>query len=411
MARALNKLTSRGAASLTAPGRHSDGGGLYLVVDSSGARRWLFMYRWAGKQKEMGLGGFDSVPLARAREMAQAAREALAQGTSPLEIKRAEEERPTFGVFADGVVESLSGQWRNPKHIAQWKMTLTDYAKPIRDVRVDEVTTDHVLKVLKPVWAAKPETASRLRGRIERVLDAAKAKGLRSGENPARWKGHLDHLLPKRKILSRGHHKALPVAALPGFMADLRWRAGISARALEFLILTAARTSEVREARWSEIDLEVKVWTVPAERMKASREHRVPLSPSAVALLEKLGRKGEVIFAGSKDGSFLSTGSLERVLVRMKVAVTVHGFRSTFRDWVGEETEYASDLAEAALAHIVGDATERAYRRGDALERRRKLMDVWAEFCDRCRTTPPANVARLAANGGVADALPGASGA
>ncbi len=383
MGREIKKLSARGVATETKPGRHSDGGGLYLVVDVSGAKRWLFMFRWQGKLKEMGLGGLVSVPLARARELAADARAQVAGGKNPILERRSERAVPMFGVVADTFVADLSPQWRNEKHRAQWAMTLTTYAAPLRNRPVDAVTTEDVLGVLRPLWTSKPETASRLRGRIERVLDAAKAKGLRVGENPARWRGHLDHLLPARQKLSRGHHAALPYAEMSGFMSKLREREALAGLALEFAILTASRSGEVRGALWSEMDLEKKVWNVPAARMKASREHRVPLSTATLAVLDQAAklRTGDHVFPGQKPGSELSNGAMERVLDRMKVAVTVHGFRSTFRDWAAELTDHPREVAEAALAHTVGDATERAYRRGDALEKRRRLMEDWTAFC------------------------------
>ena len=330
----------------------------------------------------MGLGGLTSVSLARARVKAAEARAQVADGVNPITHRKAE--GLTFGAFTDTLLDSIEAEWRNPKHRAQWRMTLTTYAAPLRPLAVDAVTTDDVLAVLQPIWTEKPETASRVRGRIERVLDAAKAKGLRTGENPACWRGHLDHLLPKRQKLSRGHHTALPVPAVPAFMAQLRARPAMAARSLEFTVLTAARTGETLGARWGEIDLEAAVWTVPATRMKAGREHRVPLSALAVALLralEPLRGEGPYVFPGQRRGKPLSNMAMDMMLRRMGSEVTVHGFRSTFRDWAGEETDHPREVAEAALAHTVGDATERAYRRGDALAKRRRLMDDWAAYC------------------------------
>jgi integrase len=274
--------------------------------------------------------------------------------------------------------------WRNEKHAAQWEMTLRDYAAPIRRRAVGEITTDDVLSVLKPFWNEKPETASRLRGRIERVLDAAKAQGLRSGENPARWRGHLDQLLPKRQRLTRGHHAAMDYAELPVFMMELKARQATAARALEFAILTAARSGEVLEARWHEIDLDRAVWSIPAARMKAGREHRVPLSKEALELIKALHEvsQGEAVFSGQKAGKPLSVMALAMVLRRMKIAgVTVHGFRSAFRDWAAECTNFANEVCEAALAHVIENKAEAAYRRGDLFEKRRKLMEAWATYC------------------------------
>jgi integrase len=390
MARTLHRLKSKQAES-AGVGRHADGGGLYLDRDSSGRSRWIFMYTRGGKRREMGLGpaGKDGVSLGKARDAAGIAREALKNGLDPIEARDAAPPEvvpvPTFGEVADEFVSAQSPQWRNEKHRAQWSMTLKIYAKPLRHLPVDQVDTAAVLEVLQSIWLTKPETASRLRGRIERVLDAAKAKGHRTGENPALWRGHLDHLLPKRQKLTRGHHAALPYAALPAFVASLRAREAVAALGLEFLILTAARSGEVLGATWDEIDLAAKVWTVPASRMKAGREHRVPLSAQGIAVLEKAKalRTGDYVFPGrSRDGQ-LSSMAFEMLLRRMKAEVTSHGFRSTFRDWAGEVSNFPRELAEAALAHTVGDATERAYRRGDALEKRRKLMEAWAGFLER----------------------------
>ena len=283
MKRVLNKLSAQTVKTARKPGRYADGGNLYLLVDPAGAKRWLFIFRWQGKQREMGLGSLRDVTLAQARERAAAARALLREGKSPIEAKSisAAPATPTFGAFADNLLSTLETGWRNPKHRAQWRMTLTTYAAPLRAKPVDAITTEDLLGVLKPVWTTKPETASRLRGRIEKVLDAAKANGLRSGENPARWRGHLDHLLPKAKKLVRGHHAALPFDDVPAFLTELRARPAVAARALEFTILTAARSGEALGARWDEIDFERAVWTIPKERMKGHREHRVPLSESS----------------------------------------------------------------------------------------------------------------------------------
>lgn len=398
MARQLQKLTARGVQCLSEPGRHSDGGGLYLVVegkrDADGkkqvSKRWAFIYRRKrdGKQTEMGLGGLSSVSLAKARELAAEARARLADGKDPLLARRAEQKAertiPTFEAFAEEVIQSLEKGWRNEKHRDQWRSTINTYCAALLQKPVDAIETGDVVKLLSPIWTTKAETATRVRGRIEKVLDAAKAKGLRDGENPARWRGHLDHLLPKRQKLQRGHHPALAWKNLPGFMEQLRAKDGMAALALEFVILTAARTGEAIGARWPEIDLEAKVWTVPAKRMKAGREHRVPLSSPAVALLKRLAKAktGAFVFPAGKGDGHLSEMALLMMLRRMEVgSVTVHGFRSTFRDWCGEATNFPRELAEEALAHKVGDAVERAYRRGDALEKRRALMESWATYC------------------------------
>jgi len=394
MARQINKLPPRAATAITAPGRYSDGGGLYLVVSASGSRKWVFRFRWDGKLRDMGMGGALKVSLAKAREKAVAARLLIGEGRNPLEDKQALKAIPTFGDFADDLVTVLSTEWKNEKHKAQWATTLTKDAALLRPMRLDRIETSHVLQTLKPIWSEKPETASRLQQRIARVLDAAKAKGLRTGENPARWSGHLDNLLPARQKLSRGHHAAMPYAEVPAFIAKLRERDAVAALALEFVILTAGRSGEVRGATWAEIDLDTKVWTVPASRMKAGREHRVPLSASALAVLDKVkpltSSKAEgFVFPGIKKDASLSDAAFSALFIRMGLdrgAITPHGFRSSFRDWAGEVSTFPREVAEAALAHSVGDATEQAYRRGDALEKRRKLMDAWAGFCERRNT-------------------------
>jgi integrase len=385
--RQLNKLNARQVATLSKHGRHSDGGNLYLVVGPGDAKRWVFLYRAMGRLREMGLGSTKAVSLARAREKAALARAQLADGLDPLDMKRRTGSVPLFGPFADEVRTSLEAQWRNAKHRQQWRTSLECDALPLRAMPVNTITTEDVLRVLKPIWTTKAETASRVRGRIERVLDAAIAKGFFQGQNPARWKGHLDSLLPARQKLQRGHHPAMGYREIPRFMGRLQSREGFSARALEFLVFTAARSGEVREARWNEFDLSAGIWTIPAARMKAGREHRVPLTPSARASLLPSQRLNALdpqthVFPGNRGGP-LSDMSLTAVLRRMgisKETATVHGFRSSFRDWAGEESHHPREVAEAALAHIVGDETERAYRRGDALEKRRALMNDWATF-------------------------------
>ncbi|GJE02163.1 tyrosine-type recombinase/integrase [Methylobacterium isbiliense] len=392
MARTTNRLSARTAATLTKPGRHADGDGLYLSISPDGSRRrWVFLFRWreagetgAGKLREMGLGSASSVSLARARELATAARVHLAAGRNPLTARIAEPEirTPTFAEMADEVLASIETGWRNPKHREQWRMTLTRYCEPIRPLRVDAITTEHVLSVLKPLWTKVPETASRLRGRIEKVLDAARVKGHRTAENPARWRGHLDHLLPKRQKLTRGHHKALPYEKVPDLMTRLRRSGSISALCLEFTILTAARSGEAMGARWSEFDLERGIWTVPRERMKAGREHRVPLSTRAQEIVAGLAvaRTGDLVFPGAKADRPLSSMALEMVLRRMKVDATVHGFRSSFRDWAAEMTSTPREIAEAALAHTLENKVEAAYRRTDLFMKRARLMEDWSSY-------------------------------
>jgi integrase len=314
---------------------------------------------------------------------------ALAAGLDPLEARQAriQAERivPSFGECADTYVETHRNSWRHEKHLAQWRTTLTTHCAPIRAIPIDKIDTEAVLKVLKPIWERLPETAKRVRGRIEKVLDAAAVRGFRTGDNPARWRGHLQNLLAKPKTLTRGHHPALPYDCLPEFMAQLRDRQSLAARALEFAILTACRSCEVRNAQWNEIDLAKAVWVIPGGRMKAGREHRVPLSDRAVAILVALQeiRTNDLIFPGNGSGKPLSERAMAMQLRRMKAdAVTVHGFRSTFRDWASETTSFPHEVCEQALAHTIGNKTEAAYRRGDLLEKRRKLMQAWAAFCE-----------------------------
>jgi integrase len=383
MARKINRLNARMAATVTERGRHADGGGLYLSISPNGGRRWVFLFRWHGKPTEIGLGSARDVPLARARELAAAARAKLAEGINPKDAIRRPWEGATFGECADRLIEAMRPSWRSCIHTAQWTMTLREYAAPLRRLPVDKIATDDVVAVLKPLWNAKPVTAARLRGRIERVLDAAKAQGLRSGENPARWRGHLDQLLPMRQRLTRRHHAAMPYAQVPAFMGALQSRDATAARALEFAILTAARSGEVLGARWEEFDLD-GARTVPAARMKGGREHPVPLSKRALEIIKAMHtrRDGDFIFPGQKPGRPLSVTVLEMVLRRMKIRdATVHGFRSAFRDWCGDRTPFPREVVEAALAHTIGDQTEAAYRRGTAIEKRRQLMNDWAQFC------------------------------
>ena len=378
------RLTARKVATAK-PGKHSDGGNLYLIVSDTGSRKWVLRFTWRGAAKEMGLGSANGVPLADAREKAADGRRTLAKGLNPIDERKRDGGLPTFGEMADIVCETLAAGFRNAKHKAHWRMTLATYAVPLRSKPVDTISTADVLAVLKPIWTDKPETASRLRGRIEKVLDAAKAKGHRSGENPARWRGHLDHLLPKPLKLARGHHAAMPYEEVAAFVADLRQREATAAQALEFCILTAARSGEVLGLRRSEIDFDKRVWTVPANRMKAGREHRVPLCSRAVSILKEHAKltNGDFLFAGQARNKPLSNMAMGMMLRRMKREdVTVHGFRSSFRDWAGNVSSFPREVTESALAHVIGDKAEQAYRRSDALEKRRKLMDAWAQYCE-----------------------------
>jgi integrase len=386
-------LTARKVATAK-PGKYSDGGNLYLIVSESGAKKWVLRFTWRRCAKEMGLGGAANVSLADARETASAARRKIAQGLNPIDERKRDGGIPTFGEMADEVRESLSAGFRNEKHKAQWKSTLETYAAPLRAKPVNIIATDDVLAVLKPIWTIKAETASRVRGRVEKVLDAAKAKGFREGENPARWRGHLDHLLPRPSKLSRGHHAAMPYEEVAAFIAKLRARENTSALALELCILTAARSGEILGMRWSEVDFDKKIWTVPAARMKAAREHRVPLSLRAIVILRKIEnlKAGEIVFPGQAHNKPLSNMAMEMVLRRMKIDnATVHGFRSSFRDWAGNISNAPREVVETALAHVIGDKAEQAYRRSDALEKRRKLMEAWAAYCEQ----PAGNVVHI----------------
>lgn len=384
------------------PGRHADGGGLHLLVKPSGARSWVYRFMLNGKSRDVGLGaaGQGGLSLADARDKAEKLRVKVKSGIDPLE-ERAQEgaearaaaqaAKVAGTTFKDAAVAYLAANednWRNPKHRQQWRSTLATYVYPeIGDLPVAEVQTAHVLSILEPIWHEKPETASRIRGRIETVLDSAKARGYREGENPARWRGHIALILPPRSRLTRGHHSALPYSKIPGFVAELREREAVAALALEFLILTAGRTGEVIGATWEEVDLDSAVWTIPPARMKAGKEHRVPLSGRAVAILRSTKALGsDHLFPGAKGGK-LSGMAMSMLLRRMKVDATVHGFRSGFRDWAAECTGYAHEVCEMALAHVIANKAEAAYRRGDLFEKRRRLMEEWADYCTSGKTT------------------------
>jgi len=410
MPRTVEKLSALRVSKETKPGLYGDGCGLYLRVSEFGAKSWVLRYMLDRRSHEMGLGATHAVTLAEARQKAADARSLCAQGIDPLTSRKAAEaERRlreardiTFKDCAEKYVAAHEKSWRNEKHRAQWKNTLGTYAYPvIGDLPVASVDTTLVMKIIEPLWPAKPETASRLRGRIETVLDWAKVRGYRNSENPARWRGHLDHLLPpKSKVRAVEHHAALPYEEINTFMYQLRERDGTAARALEFAVLTASRTGEVIRARWSEIDLIAKVWTVPASRMKAGREHRVPLSTRAMEILKGIGKYEAFVFGGGKPDCPLSNMAMLTVLRRMgREDLTVHGFRSTFRDWAAERTSYPSEVAEMALAHAVGDKVEAAYRRGDLFEKRRRLMAAWATFCATQKQESQSNVTALRQTG------------
>lgn len=372
---------------------YADGGGLYLQVSRSGSKSWIFRYAMHGREREMGLGPLHTVSLSDARDLALEARKLKLRGVDPIDARNGERadkkledaKAVTFSQAAEAYINANKVAWKSPKHAAQWEATLATYANPVfGGLAVARVDTTLVLKAIEPIWTTKPETASRLRGRIETVLDWATVRGFRQGDNPARWRGHLDKLLPsKAKVRTVEHHAALPYAELPVFMVQLANQKGIAARALEFAVLTAARTGEVIGATWAELDLDAQVWTIPKERMKAGREHRVPLNPRSVAVLREMEalRISEFVFPGGKAKRPLSNMALLNALKRMgRTSLTTHGFRSTFRDWAAENTDYAGEVVEMALAHTIGNKVEAAYRRGDLLEKRKGLMAEWGRF-------------------------------
>lgn len=399
MARELNKLTALKVKRTIKPGRYGDGGGLYLLVQPNGNRSWVFRWRdrLTGKLRDKGLGPAWDISLEQARDKAKLCREQVRNGGDPIEdartaitTKRLElAKRMTFAECAEKYIEAHKAGWRNDKHAAQWTSTLKTYAEPINPLPVAAIDTALVLKCLEPYWASKTETMTRVRQRIESVLDWARVRDYRTGENPARWKGHLDALLPQRsKVQKVEHRAALPYTGMGAFMAKLRNRTGLAAKALELQILTATRPGEAAGAQWVEFDLEGAQWIIPGERMKAGKEHRIPLSDAAVTLLRSLIPmvKGKPVtpagnvFPGVK-GRPLTTAAGMALLKEMKAEVTAHGFRSTFRDWAGETTKFPREVIEAAMAHRLKDAAEAAYARGDMLERRRHLMADWAAYC------------------------------
>jgi len=398
MARATGRLTALKVEKAKERGMYADGGGLYLRVTPEGTKNWVLRYMLDRKPHWMGLGPFPLYSLQEARARALDARRKRHEGIDPIEARRAERARQrldaaraiTFKQCAESYIAARRAGWHSEKHASQWAATLSTYAYPIIGaLPVQTLDTALAVNVLEPIWTAKPETAVRLRGRLESILDFAKVRGYRDGENPARWRGHLDKLLPARsKVRKVEHLAALPYAKLPFFLASLRTREAIAARGLEFLILTAARTGEVIGARWKEIDLLDKVWTLPASRMKAHREHRVPLTPRLVAILSEMradrndDADDSFVFPGPKPGRPLSNMAFLMLMRRMGYgALTAHGFRATFKTWASERTSYQNEIVEAALAHVIGDKVEQAYRRTDMFEKRRRLMQQWATFC------------------------------
>jgi integrase len=402
--RQRDRLTDREVKLAKAPGYIPDGAGLYLQVSEALTKSWIFRYTRNGRSREMGLGPYPAITLGRARQKRDECHQLLAEGLDPLEQRRAQERAAqtataravTFKVDAEAYIEAQRPTWKNAKHADQWTNTLATYAYPfIGKLLSSEIDTEHVLAVLQPIWHTKTETANRVRGRIESVLDFAKSKNHRTGENPARWKGHLDNLLAApTKITKVVNHAALPYTQIGEFMHELRAEQGIAARAVEFVILTVARTNEAFNAEWSEIDLDAGLWSVPPARMKSGREHRVPLSAPAIKLLTELRKLGGAyVFPGAKEGKPLSNMAGLMLLERMGYDVTVHGFRSSFRDWAAEQTNYPREIAEAALAHVLKDKTEAAYQRGDLLPKRAKLMAAWAGYC--AKLPSPATVTAI----------------
>jgi integrase len=402
LSKALTPLEVKNAK----PGRHADGEGLHLLVKNTGARSWVFRFMLDGRARDVGLSrcpeavavlrkaGGEELTLAQAREVAAMYRVKVKAGIDPLAerdetaAKAAAEKQARqaasidFRAMAETFLAAKEGSWRNSKHRQQWHNTLSTYVYPvIGDMVVGDIDTPHVLKVLEPIWKQKAETASRVRGRIECILDAAKVRGYRTAENPARWRGHLAQILPLRSKLSRGHHKAASYSEVPQIIAALKARSAMAALALEFTVLTAARTSEVLGATWAEVDLQRAMWTIPADRMKAAREHRVPLSVRAVEILTETKKLGSKFLLPGQRGRHLSSMAMSMLLRRMNAEATVHGFRSSFRDWAAECTGYPHEVCEMALAHTIANKAEAAYRRGDMFEKRRRLMSDWADYC------------------------------
>ena len=397
----INRLTALQVQKLSKPGYHADGAGLHLCVKATGGKSWIFRYRYGGKEREMGLGPLHTVSLAEAREKALAQRKMLLDGVDPLAAKHASEVQRklaeasviTFDTAATSYIASHRAGWKNEKHAAQWENTLTTYASPVfGSLPVADITTPLVLRVLEPIWTTKTETASRVRGRVEKILDWCKTQGYRTGDNPAAWRGHLENLLSApQKTKKVEHHPALPWREIGAFMQALRTMPGAAALATEFIILTNCRTSEAIEARWAEIDMGEKRWTIPAARMKAAKEHTIPLSDAALAVLQRLKaetKEGEFVFPGGKKNTPLSNMACLALLKRMgRSDLTVHGFRSSFRDWAGEATAHPREVIEHAMAHQLKDKAEAAYARGSLLERRRVLMADWAQYCAQPATT------------------------
>jgi len=399
------KLTALKANKVMAPGYYGDGGGLFLQVSRYGTKSWVFRFKANGRLREMGLGSLDTYGLSEARERARACRKLRDEGKDPIEHRRAARaaaaleaaKAMTFRQCAEAYIAAHRDDWKNPKHARQWPSTLATYVYPVfGNLPVQTIDLDLVVRVLEPIWKTKNETASRVRGRIEAVLNWATVRKFRQGENPARWRGHLEELLSKKNRVE--HHAALPYAEIGAFMTELRLKEGIAAKALEFAILTAARTGEAIGTRWDEFDFAERLWVVSGQRMKAGKEHRVPLSDVALTILEDLKRvrHSSYVFPGGRVGRPISDMAMTMLLRRMgRDELTIHGFRSSFRDWAAERTGFPAEVAEMALAHTVSDKVEAAYRRGDLFEKRRQLMDAWARYC--ATPAPTAKVVAFAA--------------
>jgi integrase len=402
VARPFHKLNPGSVKRTTEVGMHADGGGLYLQVSRFGTKSWIYRYMLDGRRREMGLGPYPAVSLAVAREKAaECRRMAKGERIDPIAARKAQREQKrldaakmtTFRQCGDAHVTAKEAGWRNPKHRAQWRSTLVTYVYPVFGSQpVQAIDVELVMKVLEPIWTTKPETASRVRGRIESILDYAAARGWRQGENPARWRGYLDKLLPKKTdVRPVKHHAALPYAEIGDFMIELRQEEGIAACALAFTILTVGpRTGGTIPARWPEIDRRARLWTIPGERMKGKgeKEFKVPLSDAAMAILKEMHkiRQNEFIFPGAKAGRPISNMAMLMMLRRMgRRDLTVHGFRSTFKDWASDRTNFPREIIEMALAHTIPDKLEAAYRRGEALVKRRQLMNKWARYCATAR--------------------------
>ena len=390
MPRYVRPLSLRGAQALKKPGLHAAGDGLYLQVRPTGTKDWVYRYRLGRRSRHMGLGPFAAVSLAEARERARKAKLLVLGGIDPIDQRAATRGQPavkplTFRQAAERYAAAHEAGWKNGSKA--WLASLENHAAILADQPVAAIDVAMIMAVVEPIWTAKPVTANNVRNRIEMILDWSKARGLRQGENPARWRGHLENLLPHRdRIATVKHREAMPFAETPAFMAELRQNPDASARVLEFQVLTAARSREVVNARWSEIDLAARLWVIPPERMKAKLEHRVPLSDAAIALLEGqlvVRERGDFVFPGRRDGQPIGVDASMKPLQKAGLPYTAHGFRSSFSDWAGETTAFPRELVESSLAHMIGNAVERSYRRGDFLAKRARLMQAWADFLER----------------------------